>query len=70
MKPFIEFNNNHRTIAKTEKNEFKVGLFKLLSNSVFGKTMENVRNRIDMKLTVDRTAAVRWFSKLEFNHST
>ena len=70
MKPFIEFNNNHRTIAKTEKNEFKVGLFKLLSNSVFGKTMENVRNRIDMKLTVDRTLAVRWFSKLEFNHST
>ena len=53
MKPFIEFINDQRTKAKTENNELKVGFNNLLSNSVFGKTLECQRNRIDMKLRVD-----------------
>ena len=50
MKSFIEFNNSHRTIAKTEKHEFNVGLFNLLSNSVFGKSLDRVRHRLDIKI--------------------
>ena len=47
MKPYIEMNTNQRTKAK---NNFEKDFFKLMNNSVFGKTMENIRNRVNVKL--------------------
>jgi len=70
MADYIKGNNDLRAQAKTDGNEFLVSLFKLLNNSVFGKTMEQVRNRMDMKLTVDRDMAIKWFSRLDFKDAT
>jgi hypothetical protein len=50
MEKFIMLNTVLRTEASKTGNKFGVEFFKLMSNSVFGKTMENVKKRINFRL--------------------
>ena len=49
--------------AKKEKD-----FFKLMNNSVFGKTMENNRNRVDVKLINEKVKAEKLAAKPKFKH--
>ena len=53
LKKYIESNTKNRIIAKLNKNAFLADFYKLMNNSVFGKTMENVRNHTKINLMVD-----------------
>ena len=41
-----------------------------MNNSVFGKTMENIRNRVDIHLVADEKQASKLISKPNYNHRT
>ena len=47
LKSYINFNAEKR---KTASTDFEKDFFKLLSNSVYGKSMENIRKRVNVQL--------------------
>ncbi|XP_065658700.1 uncharacterized protein LOC136083224 [Hydra vulgaris] len=67
LSEYIELNTNLRTKAT---NDFEKDFFKLMNNSVFGKTMENMENRVNIRLVTDRNEAIKLASKPNFERRT
>jgi hypothetical protein len=64
MKQYIDLNTQLRTAAT---NDFEKDFFKLMNNSVHGKTMESIEKRVDVRLVTDETRAKKLFAKPNFD---
>ena len=51
LKWYVEFNTEKRIEAEKNGGDDGKWLYKLMNKSVYGETMENLKNRIDVKLT-------------------
>ena len=60
MKKYIDFNTEKRMNAP---NDFEKILFKLMINSVYRKTMENLRKRINVRLINNVQDFLKYTSK-------
>ena len=67
MKQYIDKNTDLRAKAK---NEFEKEFFKLMNNSVYGKTIENLRKRVDITLVNSKKKAKRLTAKPNFKKCT
>ena len=67
MKEYIDFNTRLRTAAK---NDFEKDFYKLMNNSVFGKTMENTRKHRNIKLVNNKEEYLKNVMKPNFESGT
>src|SRR5688572_29954288 len=63
LKPYIDFNTVKRQAAS---NSFEKDLFKLMNNSVYGKTMQNNRRHLCVKLVTNERRAKRYIARPTF----
>ena len=67
MEPYIRKNTELRKCAT---NSFEKDFFKLMNNSVFGKTIENIRKRQNVRLVDNRKTAIKLSNKPNFDRCT
>ena len=66
LKNYIDFNTGMRSKATSD---FEKDFFKLMNNSVFGKTQENLRNRVNVEVVTNREIAMKRVCKPTFKRS-
>ena len=66
LRPWIELCNERRRAARTD---FESDLAKLQANATFGKTLEQVRNRVNVRLIADENKLLKAVSKVSFRRS-
>uniref|UniRef100_A0A2S2NAY5 DNA-directed DNA polymerase n=1 Tax=Schizaphis graminum TaxID=13262 RepID=A0A2S2NAY5_SCHGA len=67
LKVYIDFNTNLRSEAK---NDFEKEYFKLMNNSVYGRTMMNFRNHVDIRLCSNGRQVDKLIAKPNFDKRT
>ena len=67
MEPYIRKNTDLRKLATSS---FEKDFFKLMNNSVFGKTIENIRKRQNVILIDNKDMAYKLSSKPNFDRLT
>ena len=60
MKPYIDLNTERR---KETTNEADKSHFKLVNNAVYGKTMENMRKRIKIRVVKNSQDFIKYVSR-------
>ena len=63
LKPYIEFNTQKRIEAEKKWNKNGEELYKLLNYAIYRKTMENLKNRIDVRLVNNKNDYLKCTSK-------
>ena len=63
VKKYVEFNIEKR---KESNDEFNKGLYKLLGNCIYGKSIENQRKRVSVKLISDQKTYLKCVNKPNF----
>ena len=67
MKPYIDFNTKRRREATNEADK---NLLKLFNNAVYGKTMENMRKRMKVRVTTTEKEFLKYASRPTYiNHN-
>ena len=70
LKDYIEFNHNEKLKVQKLKEWFKGDFFKLLNNAFYGKTLESVDKRCNIKFVFDREIFLKKVAKITYKKST